>query len=52
LKNIKDIQGAKDAMDAREQLARILALEKQLNTTDEGDKQIRVVIEGDADLAK
>ena len=52
LKNIKDIQGAKDAMDAREQLARILALEKQLNATDEGDKQIRVVIEGDADLAK
>lgn len=46
LKNIKEICGSKSEIDEREQLARIRAIEAQLEKATV-DKEIKVVIEGD-----
>lgn len=49
LKDIKDIQMIKSDSDIREQEARIRNLEKQAESEEKEDKEIRVVIEGNLD---
>lgn len=49
LKDIKDIQMIRSEQDLREQEARIRNLEKQAESEEKDDKEIRVVIEGNLD---